>query len=1151
MTLSLFGDPLPHEDDTAASLIRRTGYPPEGTYNQMPEAYACPCCINFDDENAKRPSVAEQEAAARKRKIRQLDIIEERAKAVPKQEDNKHRPFLDDDGLVDDEGNLPPPPPTTDALNDDLKKEWMNQNAGAKLIVTVHHGKNISAEVRDRLSVIVRCGAFEGQTARVPRGPATLNKWDELFEFPYPNSEEPLEILVIDHALKTEEKLLGGAVVPSEPLHDKERGEEEIVPVMMPEEMREAERGQEGPLGSIVVSWYVSEDGAGKDDRPAAETQSLEHPIACNFVAHHVFQYTDNGSTPYAGGVLCVLRDTDDHCSESVLYQPTDMNEPSLSPFYPRWGYHYLPENPSQIMQLNTERKLGHILVCVPNQESWNDKGKDKKGVSQDEEEELLVVGAVPLDFERLYHRGSAVLLIESKSKDDALWGEITIEWANKSLLDDREKEPRVISAKEALLVTVVRGLNLCHEDGTPIDLAAVEVNTQEMAGSTVYAPNVADGEDAYVVNWNQEVRFIGVKKREKEIEVKVFENGFPILIGKCVFNDEDEGVVIVPVFDFNNPEEHRGEIVLSYKRLHKSKNFHGRGRDGSGGLFGSDEGDEEEEEDEEAVTPPTKKRSAHHAHHREHHHRGKHHRDHDGSDEDGDESGSSDGSSSGSDGDNSEDDTDSGSDDRSVNDSDSGDDNDDDDDDSSDDESEDEDGNKKKHSKKTTKNTKKSSTKDGGDGKKKKKGNGSGDDDKKRKKKGDGSGDDDKKKKKGDDSGDDDKKKRDAKTGAGTDGTGDERRRGGKNDGNINGMGRDRGQSAGRGGRGAGRSGSRDPNSRGAGGAYRNRSDSRKPPVPTAADCPPRKNIWARKEIEGYRPPFFPAGTSQASNTHTNFENTVLATQQKKTIRNLEGRINKRNEDSVRRTSAQRARSQQRSRSIQYNKNNNKKNNKAKKKVVQRSRRCNTSGSKNRPERRKKISNETNKKESLNNKKKKRKSATINIVSCLLCYRNNLLSAAWKYSSYALSASSSAVLGLLFFFFSESNREVAISRRVRKSFRAYPGTKVSQMLLTIIAFLFCFRMKVGLWLYSAVDQLREESNGFEKVISTQIHEETTNQKTLPYATDHSLSGKYTKKNNFNEISSMTVLPLSLSCSKIRSKLKKINDRCGTAPPIG
>ncbi|KPI83943.1 hypothetical protein ABL78_7023, partial [Leptomonas seymouri] len=588
--MSLFGEPLPFEDETATSLIRRTGFPPDGTYNQMPEVYLCPCCSEFSRQQERERLLREARDAkeAERRRLLQLDVFEERARPLPSGESRRkaYRRIVEDEELVETVPGAPPPPPTLD----ELRRAKRDQNV-PKLVVTVHHGCNISAEAGDPISVIVRCGAFEGQTAKVPRGTELLTPWEELFEFPYMNPNDPLEVLVVNDALpQSHDQLLGGVIIPSSAIHDRELGDQDSVPVM-PEESMLSGYGscKEGPLGSIVTSWYVR-NGDEKMDETAMEQQTLTNPLGCTFVAHRLFQYTDHGAEPYPGGVLCVLRDTDDNCSESVLYTPGSDAEPSLSPYQTKEGYHYLPENPSQIMQLNTEKKLGHILVCVPKQEE----------ATGDEEEELLVIGAVPLDFERLYNKGSAVLLIESKSKDDALWGEISIEWANAPLDEERPHPAMLEVQKESLFITVVRGLNLLGTDGKTIENVYVTVATGELEGGTVKAPAVEDDDGNHVVNWNQEVRFIEVDRNQRELEVQAFENDRLISVGKYILSPDDEGVIVVPMHRADDPNEPAGEIVVSFKRLHAPYSAEEEQARATALAHEKAPVDEEDEEDEE-----------------------------------------------------------------------------------------------------------------------------------------------------------------------------------------------------------------------------------------------------------------------------------------------------------------------------------------------------------------------------------------------------------------------------------------------------------------------------------------------------------------------------------------------------------------------
>ncbi|KAG5505200.1 hypothetical protein JIQ42_04388 [Leishmania sp. Namibia] len=601
--MSLFGEALPFEDDTAASLIRRSGFPPESTYAQMPEIYLCPCCSEFSKQQERERLLREARDTkeAERRRLLQLDVFEERARPLPSGDPRRraYRRILEGEELAETAPNVPPPPPTLD----DLRRAKRDQNV-PKLVVTVHCGRNLSANPDDLVSVIVRCGAFEGQTEKVPRGKDTATPWEELFEFPYMNPNEPLEVLVVNDALPcTDDQLIGGVTIPCSALHDRSRGDQEPLPVMPEDSMRSGYGTcQEGPLGAIVASWYVR-DGEEKIDVEAIEKQTLSMPLSCTFVAHHLFQYTDHGAVPYTGGVLCVLRDTDDNCSESVLYTPGSQAERSLSPYYMKEGFYYLPENASQLMQLNTEKKLGHILVCVPKQEDS----------SSAEEEELLVIGAVPLEFERLYNKGKAVLLIESKSKEDALWGEISIEWCNKPL-DEEDLHPASLDVKkESLFVTVVRGLNLSHRDGKPVKEGYVSVATGELEGMTVKAPSVIDDDGNRVICWNQEVRFMDVNKYQKDIEVQLYERGRLVSVGTCELEQNDDGVVIMPLKHAANASEGCGEVVLSYKRLHVTSPKEAllpRQRGVAQGSVNKGEDEEDEEDEEEEDEKKTRRRS-------------------------------------------------------------------------------------------------------------------------------------------------------------------------------------------------------------------------------------------------------------------------------------------------------------------------------------------------------------------------------------------------------------------------------------------------------------------------------------------------------------------------------------------------------------
>ncbi|KAH8611436.1 C2 domain [Trypanosoma vivax] len=572
--MSIFGEPLPHEDDTATSLIRREGFPPLASYDQMPVFYVCPCCSEINPSHGRNNLLRtmKQEKEMERQRIMQLNVFEERAKpiynTVPRPRcTNIHRE------PEDEELNQPavPEPPMT---LDELRRARRETNK-TRLIVTVHHGKGINVDPRDPVSVLVRCGAFEGQTAKVPRGRNAICTWEELFEFPYPSEEEHLEVLVVDDTLPPEDDhLFGGIVIPPHALRNRARGDEETLPVCPESEMhRSYGRMKETPMGSLVVSWYVKHDG--EDDTEGADArQNLEGgPIDCSFVVHRLFQYTDTGAEPYEGGVLCLLRDTDDNCSESTLFIPSGVGTLSSSPYYMKEGHSYMPEERSQIMQLITPKKLGHVLICIT-----------KGEVENEEDEELIVVGAVPLDFEKLYHRGSAVLLVESKVKEDVLWGEIALEWGivPHSLVQRENEESRqatqisseraarrsVSGPRESLFLTVMRGINLTNHFGEPLSQGQVSVFACDMEGSTytVAAEEAEDGETR-VITWNQEVRFIEMDGGQSVIDVQVLHDKQAVSSGRFELQGDND-VLTVKMHDLYDENVDRGEILVSYKLI-------------------------------------------------------------------------------------------------------------------------------------------------------------------------------------------------------------------------------------------------------------------------------------------------------------------------------------------------------------------------------------------------------------------------------------------------------------------------------------------------------------------------------------------------------------------------------------------------------
>ena len=114
--MSLFGEPLPFEDETATSLIRRSGFPPDGTYDQMPEVYLCPCCSEFNKQQERERLLREARDAkeAERRRLMQLDVFDERAKPLPSSESRRkaYRRIVEDEEPIETTPSLPPPPPT-------------------------------------------------------------------------------------------------------------------------------------------------------------------------------------------------------------------------------------------------------------------------------------------------------------------------------------------------------------------------------------------------------------------------------------------------------------------------------------------------------------------------------------------------------------------------------------------------------------------------------------------------------------------------------------------------------------------------------------------------------------------------------------------------------------------------------------------------------------------------------------------------------------------------------------------------------------------------------------------------------------------------------------------------------------------------------
>ncbi|CCW67847.1 unnamed protein product [Phytomonas sp. Hart1] len=554
----------------------------------MPEVYLCPCCSEFSklSERDRLLRLVQAEKEAERRKILQLDVFDERAKPLPFVGGPRPPQWVpEDDEAIHIHPNVPPPP-----TFDELQRR-QNRGDDMRLVVTVHHGKNLAASSHDPMSVVVRCGGFEGQTVKIPLKKGTLTTWDELFEFPCQNTNEPLEMLVLNDHMSGDH-VLGGILIPNELVSDATCGDETILPI---EPRRNTSVlmplwdgvSREGTMGSMVVSWYVSKNGQDRIDETAIEQQKLDEPIRCSFVTHHIFQYTDTGSEPFSGGVLCVLRDTDDNCSESMLYNLGSDHETSFSPYFSKEGYHYLPENAFKATQLISNKKLGHILICVPKEE----------GNSANEEEELLVIGAVPLDFGRLHQRGNAVLLIESKSKDDAIWGEIYVEW-DKRLLHELNDKPALTQVpKESVFVSVVRGVNLTKYEQEPLEQAMLTISTENLEGTTMMGIKTKDeANDDDVIPWNQEIRFIGVDRSDNKLDLVVFgEENLPVSVGSCVLNQEEEGVCIVKMHEISKPDEDRGEILLGYRRLHS----HHQPRKFIAKKDSFSQGDEEYEEQE------------------------------------------------------------------------------------------------------------------------------------------------------------------------------------------------------------------------------------------------------------------------------------------------------------------------------------------------------------------------------------------------------------------------------------------------------------------------------------------------------------------------------------------------------------------------
>ncbi|CAD2219397.1 hypothetical protein ADEAN_000690200 [Angomonas deanei] len=111
--MSLFGESLPYEDDTAASLIRKSGFPPEKNYVQMPQSYVCPCCSEFNEaqERERLVRAARDEKEAEKRKLLQLDVFDERAKPLPSaQHRRKLYKRVEEEEVPYEPETVPPPP---------------------------------------------------------------------------------------------------------------------------------------------------------------------------------------------------------------------------------------------------------------------------------------------------------------------------------------------------------------------------------------------------------------------------------------------------------------------------------------------------------------------------------------------------------------------------------------------------------------------------------------------------------------------------------------------------------------------------------------------------------------------------------------------------------------------------------------------------------------------------------------------------------------------------------------------------------------------------------------------------------------------------------------------------------------------------------
>lgn len=478
----------PFAEDTAASIIRREGFPPTSTqHTHVPHAYDCPCCAGISPRK-KRLQQQEQETLMEYRKRMQWDVIDDRAKpSAPPPPGGKHianrhtqrrfyatlqRPLAYNTRAMSN----PPPPRTLQELRrmdpnsscaplfpaaQRTESQTPSSIAGPHLLFTAHQGSGFTSGSDYQLQI--RYGSVEGMTRAAPVDGAGcgLVQWDEAFQLPLQDFDTPVELFVID-ANTTKLDYVVGGVMLAPPVRGSDdtkawsrfRGDHVDLCVTSFDRLHGSEAEKEQERLSICVSWEVMQlpaDATASPHRPSTVPQSADvsldavgsraeegvsaESVRVTFDVLRVVVYSSAAQSLLSHPpdvMYCMARTDSGECSDYValgLSQDEVSTATLLTYDHTQdTGRCFAIESTRMPASGSSAHHTVHLLVC----------SSDEDNQLVEEGSSLRVVGCTTLTYAPLASHGTATYVLDTPRTDEfcserdgtaAPYGEVVVQW--------------------------------------------------------------------------------------------------------------------------------------------------------------------------------------------------------------------------------------------------------------------------------------------------------------------------------------------------------------------------------------------------------------------------------------------------------------------------------------------------------------------------------------------------------------------------------------------------------------------------------------------------------------------------------------------------------------------------------------------------